>query len=260
MMRQDAYAIVTGGNSGIGLEYTRQLAAMGYNILIVSNDEAALQVADELSAEFPGRQLRARVMNLARVEAAGELHSYCCEQGLDVEVLVNNAGVYHNCDFLDDSEAYNSMIMLLHVYTPTMLIYRFAKDMEAAGGGDVLNMGSVTSSFPVQRIGIYCSTKAYLKGISRSLHVELKARNVSVTCVRPGAVATSLYNLSPFVRKLGLTLGFIMTTERLARKGLRAMFRKRSCVTPGFYAKLLNILVPLIPVGGLKLIRKWRIY
>lgn len=258
--RKNTYALVTGASSGIGFEYARQLLDYGYNLVAVSNEDAIYAKADELAAVHPELKVIPVLSDLARTEAADELYAFCKERGLEVEVLVNNAGIYHNCDFLDDSAKYNSLIMLLHVYTPTMLMYNFAKDMVARGKGYILNMSSVTSAFSVQRIGIYCSTKAYLRGISRSTHVELREKGVVVTCVRPGAVSTPLYNLSPSARRVGLFFGYIITPEKLARKGLKAMFRGRSSVTPGLYTKLLNALVVLIPTWALKLVRKLRIY
>lgn len=257
---EEAYALVTGASSGIGLQYARQLAQRGYNLLMVSNEESVYERAQELADGFSNLSVRGLVMDLACTDAARGLHSYCAENALRVEVLVNNAGIYHNCDFLDDSGKFNSAIMLLHVYTPTMLMYLFGKDMQARGYGYILNMSSVTSAFSVQRIGIYCSTKAYLQRISRSAHVELSGKGVVVTCVRPGAVATDLYNLGSAARRLGLAMGYITTPERLARRGLDAMFRGRSCITPGLYTKLLDLLVRFIPTWALKLIRRWGIY
>ena len=292
-------ALVTGASSGIGYEYSIQLALRGYDVLMVSNEDAVFAKASELSAKVGGtlvldlpdaagpedssasfdssanpdssaspacpdsdssQRIFPLVCDLARTEAAEELYDWCSRKSLEVEVLVNNAGIYHNRDFLDDSAGYNSAIMLLHVYTPTMLMYFFAKDMAARGKGYILNMSSVTSAFAVQRIGIYCSTKAYLRGISRSAHVEMKDKGVIVTCVRPGAVATPLYNLSSTAQRIGLTLGYITTPSKLASKGLDALFKGRACITPGLYTKLLDILVRLIPTPLLRLIRRWGIY
>lgn len=292
-------ALVTGASSGIGYEYSIQLALRGYDVLMVSNEDAVFAKASELSAKVGGtlvldlpdaagpedssassdssaspasstsaacpdsdssQRIIPLVCDLARTEAAEELYNWCSRKSLEVEVLVNNAGIYHNRDFLDDSAGYNSAIMLLHVYTPTMLMYFFAKDMAARGKGYILNMSSVTSAFAVQRIGIYCSTKAYLRGISRSAHVEMKDQGVIVTCVRPGAVATPLYNLSSTAQRIGLALGYITTPSKLASKGLDALFKGRACITPGLYTKLLDILVRLIPTPLLRLIRRWGIY
>ena len=81
-----------------------------------------------------------------------------------------------------------------------------------------------------------------------------------MTCVRPGAIATTLYNLKPAAMKAGLLVGYIMTPERLARRAVRSALRGRPQITPGFYTKLLNVLVALIPTWMLRLIRRLKIF
>lgn len=252
------YALVTGASSGIGYAYARAMGRRGYNLIVVSN------VADELSEkaailrqDFPIEVVEFCV-DLGQQDSAKELYELC--KPYEVEVLINNAGVYHDRDFLDDSEKFNSLILNLHVYTPSMLVYYFGTDMKARGKGYILNMSSVTSDFGAQRLATYSATKGYLRLFSRATHVELKEKGVYVTCVRPGAVATTLYNLKPAAVKAGLIIGYIITPERLAEKGVRAMFRGRSQITPGFSTKLLQFLVALIPTWMLRVIRKLRIF
>ncbi|MCQ2115668.1 MAG: SDR family NAD(P)-dependent oxidoreductase [Bacteroidales bacterium] len=252
------YALVTGASSGIGYAYARAMGRRGYNLIIVSN------VADELSEkaailrqDFPIEVVEFCV-DLGQQDSAKKLYELC--KPYVVEVLINNAGVYHDRDFLDDSEGFNSLILNLHVYTPSMLVYYFGTDMKECGKGYILNMSSVTSDFGAQRLATYSATKGYLRLFSRATHVELKEKGVYVTCVRPGAVATTLYNLKPSAVKAGLIIGYIITPEKLAERGVKAMFRGRSQITPGFSTKLLQFLVALIPTWLLRVIRKLRIF
>lgn len=254
------FALITGASSGIGYQYARQLAARGYDLVIVSNeDEALKEKAGIISEEFKVK-VDAVTMDLGCQESARSLYEHCCQNGEQVEVLVNNAGVYHDRDYLKDSEGFNSLILMLHVYTPAMLEYLFGQDMVQRGKGYILNMSSITSDIAVQRLATYSSTKAFLKNFSRCTHIELKGLGVNVCCVRPGAVATGLYNLKPSAVKTGLILGYIITPEKLAAKGLRAMFRGRAQITPGFSSNLLIFLVKLLPTCLLRLVRKLGIF
>ena len=119
------YALITGASSGCGYEYARILAQKGYNLLIVSNEEAIHDKAQILRNDY-SVDVRSLVIDLGHQESAKELYTYCAEQELEIEVLINNAGVYHDRDFMDDSEAFNLLIMNLHMITPAMLIYYFA--------------------------------------------------------------------------------------------------------------------------------------
>lgn len=253
------YALVTGASSGIGYQYARLLAEKGYNLIIVSNEEAIEEKKQLLEQDYPVKVL-ALVRNLGTQEAAKELYDWCNERQLEVEVLINNAGVYHDRDFLDDSAAFNEMIINLHALTPAMLIYYFAPDMVEHHKGYILNMSSVTSEIAVQRLATYSSTKAFLKNFNRSVHIELYHKGVYVTAVRPGAVDTGLYSISKTATKIGMIVGYISTPERLARRGLCALFNKRAQVTPGFLNHVLIFLVSLLPTGLLRLIRRWHIF
>lgn len=254
------YALVTGASSGIGYEYARQLAERGYNLLIVSiEDEAIKEKAEIIKRDF-AVDVIPLTRDLGKPDSAKELYDYCRSQDIEVEVLINNAGVYHDRDFIADSEAFNQMILNLHVNTPAMLVYYFSQDMVAHHKGYILNMSSITSEIAVQRLATYSATKAFLKNFNRSVHIELYHKGVYVTAVRPGAVDTGLYSISRPATKIGMFIGYITTPEKLARKGLRAMFRGRAQRTPGFLNHVLIFLVALIPTGALRLIRRWKIF
>lgn len=250
------YALVTGASSGIGYEYAYVLAEKGYDLLIVSNEEAINDKAEELRKQFPDRKIIPLVRDLGKQDAARELFEWCQKEGIAVEVLINNAGVYHDRDFLDDSAGFTELILNLHIHTPVMMSYYFGQEMVKHHEGYILNMSSVTSNYGIQRMSTYSTTKGFLRLFSRSTHIELKSKGVTVTCVRPGAVATPLYNLDEKAIKSGLAIGAIVTPRHLAKQGIKALFKGKHEITPGFFTKILN-LVPYLPVWLMKLIRKW---
>ena len=180
------YAIVTGASSGIGYAFAEQLLKRGYNLLIVSNvqeiEEAAKRLKDAaLQDGSSNLQVVPLVLDLGQQSSARELYEYTRAHGMEVEVLVNNAGVYHDKDILDDSEGFTSLIMNLHMYTPAMLCYLFGQDMRTRGKGYILNVCSVTAKMAAQRLGTYGGTKAFLAHFTRALHIELRKYGVSVT-------------------------------------------------------------------------------
>ena len=254
------YALITGASSGCGYEYACLLAAKGYDLLIVSNEEAIHDKASLLCNIYPVN-VQSLVMDLGKQDAAKALYDYCQEHEMSVEVLINNAGVYHDRDFLSDSEAFNQMILNLHMVTPAMLIYYFAQDMAKRGRGYVLNMCSITANIAVQRLSTYGATKAFLQNFSRSVYIELKDKGVIITNVTPGAINTGLYNIRPWLTKMGLVLGYIVQPNYLAKRGLNAMFRGRAKVSvPCVWNYLLLFLVALVPTCLLRLIRRLRIF
>ena len=252
----DSFALITGASSGMGYCYAQQLAARGYQLLIVSNEPAIHEKAAVLRNEYPV-QVVSLERDLSLPSAAQELHQYCIDNQLEVEVLVNNAGVYHDRDFLLDSERFNSLILNLHMYTPAMLCYYFGQDMVARHKGYILNVCSITSTIAVQRLATYSATKAFLSNFSRALHVELRQKGVIVTDVSPGAVDTGLYNIHPIFTKMGRALGIIVSPEYLVKRALNALFRGRAKATvPFVWSKLIQLFVALIPTCLLRLIRR----
>ena len=254
------YAIITGASSGCGYEYARVMASKGYDLLIVSNEEAIHDKAKLLREEYPVTVL-SLVQNLGTQDAAKQLYDYCQTNNLMVEVLINNAGVYHDCDFLADSEGFNQLIFNLHMHTPAMLMYYFGHEMVKRGKGYILNMCSITADIAVQRLSTYGATKAFLSNFTRSLHIELKEKGVYVTNVTPGAINTGLYNIRPWLTKMGLVLGYIVQPDYLARRGVRAMMQGRAKVSiPGVWNTILLALVALVPTCLLRLIRRMGLF
>lgn len=264
--KNSPFALVTGASSGMGLEFAKQLAKRGYNLLIVSNEQAIHRVTNEIQDNYQPPHTTNKssaitiiplVMDLGQQSAARQLYEYTQAQNIEVEVLVNNAGVYHDRDILDDSEAFTSLILNLHMYTPAMLCYLYGQDMRQRGKGYILNVCSVTSKIAVQRLGTYGSTKAFLNNFTRSLHIELKPYGVYVTNVSPGAVDTGLFTIHPWLTQIGKCLGIIATPQMLVRRGLRALFHGRSKVTiPCVFWHILTTIILFIPTCLLRLIRR----
>ena len=147
------------------------------------------------------------------------------------------------------------------MFTPAMLIYYFGQDMAKRPKGYVLNMCSITANIAVQRLSTYGATKAFLQNFSRSVYIELKDKGVIVTNVTPGAINTGLYNIRPWLTKMGLVLGYIVQPNYLAKRGLNAMFRGRSKVSvPCVWNYVLLFFVALIPTCLLRLIRRLKIF
>ena len=257
---KEHFALVTGASSGMGLEFARQLAQRGYNLLIVSNVPEIHEAAKELSAishQLSDIEIIPLQMDLGQQSSARELYEYTRVHEIEVEVLVNNAGVYHDRDILDDSEAFTSLIMNLHMYTPAMLCYLFGQDMRERRHGYILNVCSVTSKMAAQRLGTYGGTKAFLSHFTRALHIELRKYGVHVTDVSPGAVDTGLYSIKPALTKVGKCLGIIVSPQTLVRRALRALFRGRAKTTiPTVFWRVLCFIILLIPTCLLRFIRR----
>ena len=238
-------ALITGGSSGMGLEFARQLAARGYDLLLVSNQEQAL---DDAARELSGPvSVRTRFQDLARPEAADELFAWCQVEDLIPDVLVNNAGMFFFKELqAEDLDRVQAMINL-HVTTVTRICLLFGQAMKSRGSGYILIMSSMAARIPAPGITVYSATKAYLRSFGRSLSFELRPYGVGVTTVCPAAIATPLYRLDEKKMRFGVRLGVIRTPKWLVRRALRALFHRRRVISPAFMNVYLPALVALLP-------------
>ena len=251
-------ALITGGSSGMGLEFARQLAAQGHDLLLVSNQQEELaKTAAELSQAY-GVKVIGRYQDLAKETAAEELFGYCQAENIQIDILINNAGMFFFEELSTENEAKALTMMRLHMFTPTRLCVLFGEEMKKRGSGYILNMSSMAAKLPCPGITIYSATKAYLKSFGKSLYFEMRPYGVGVTTVCPAAIATPLYKLKPSLLKLGVNIGLIGTPQWLVRRALRRMFHHRRVVKPGMMNYYLPPLIAILPKRLVDLL--WRKY
>lgn len=240
-------ALITGGSSGMGLEYARQLAGRGYDLVLVSNREEELDTAAEaLRAQFP-INVTTRFQDLAVPDAADSLFEWCQKEEILPDIVINNAGMFFFKELQpEDLERAQAMVNL-HIVTVTRMCMLFGNAMKQRGNGYILNVSSMAARIPAPGITIYSATKAYLKSFGKSLSYELRPYGVSITTVCPAAIATPLYRLSPEKMRLGVRIGLVKTPKWLVNRAIRAMFRRRRVVSPGFMNVWLPPLIALLP-------------
>lgn len=253
-----SYAIVTGAASGMGRCYATQLAQMGYGVLLVDiNGAAAQELSCQLSQQYdvPAPVL---CIDLCKPDAAQEIVSLCQDNGWQVEILINNAGMLITSTIEDTDPSRLQRIIALHCTTPLLLCRYLIPLMKAQGRGYVLNISSISAWMDWPVIGMYGSTKRFVKGYSRQLRLECHDTPVSITTAFFGAVDTPLLQgliLSRF-RKLMFRLEIMITPEKATRLALKAMFRRKSTLVPGFVNKLAILFCPLVPSCLLRILAK----
>lgn len=247
MIRHHGYALVTGASSGIGWHFARELAKRGYSIVAVSNQPELLEtLKTELSHDF-SVQVFIIEADLARHDAATHVFDICEQNRLEVQVLVNNAGLLLFGEAVELEIRKVEELLQLHMVTPALLCRLFGAQMAERGEGYILNVSSISAVMPYPYISYYGPSKAFLRDFSRALRTELKPRGVGVTCLLPGATATALYDPKVVNVPLTLRLGVMKKPESVAKAGLRGLFAGRAEVVHGFFNKIIVSLLPFLP-------------
>lgn len=249
-------ALVTGACSGIGLELARELARRGYRLVLVSNREGPLgQVAQEL-AQAHQVATHAVCLDLARAEAAGELAERVRALGLEVDVLVNNAGFFFFGEVADADPGRAAAMVTLHAVTPSLLCTTFAPAMRARRRGHILLVSSISAWKDFPGIAYYSATKRFLRHFAACLRSELKPYGVNVTCLAPGATATGLYAQTGAPVETARRFGVMMEAQDVARAGVRAMLARRAVCVPGLLTKVMLFFAVLTPQWIIDLLRR----
>ena len=255
-------ALVTGASTGIGLCYAEQLAALGYNLIIVSRNGELLQRAANQICYQSGVKVTTLAKDLATATAAEELYEWTKSEGYTIDVLINNAGMFSFCDITDTPIERIKQTIMLHDVTNTILCQLFAADMASRGGGYILNMSSYSIWMPWPGLSLYSASKAYLKSFSVAFAKEVRDKRVYVTAVCPAGIATDLYGLSKKWQKIGLKIHALSTPQFCARRGLNSLWKRRRCVVPDWWMRLLIPLLENLPMFILGWIRsftkKWQ--
>jgi short-subunit dehydrogenase len=190
--RRAPVALITGASSGIGRELARVFAANGFDLVVVARRREPLT---ELARDL-ARAHRSRVtvvsLDLTAKGAPRKLFDAVRRRGLDVDVLVNNAGVAVFDRFIDNDLDRQLELVRLNVMAVTALTRLFVPAMVARGRGRVLNVASAAAFQPTPSLAVYGASKAFVLSLSESLAVELEGTGVTVTALCPGFTETPL--------------------------------------------------------------------
>lgn len=255
----DTYALVTGAASGMGRIYARNLAQKGYNLVLVDINGNGLLETEQMVKEVivsddsipAGVKVRFTVMvieqDLSAPGAADSIFVKTESAGCKVEVLVNNAGIMYCQAIAETSERMLGLIMMVHMYTPLMLCRKYVGPMKERGLGYILNISSLAAWMNWPGIGMYGSTKRFVRDYSRELRIECLKTGVSVTNAYFGAVDTPLIPLKDSLRKLARALAVMITPEKAVDRALKATFRRRRGTMPGILNKIFWPFIVILP-------------
>lgn len=240
-------ALVTGASSGIGLMYARELASQGHDIILVSNQQKELlEVGEAIAREFRVRTWSV-YKDLSSETAPQELLDFCHENKLEVDILINNAGVFF-FDYLTRVPMRKiELILNLHVLCVTRMVRLFGEEMASRGRGYILNMSSLSAWMSMPGIQCYNATKAYINNFSRSMWYEMRPKGVNVLSVTPGAVDTGLYNLASNLRRLAVAIHVSIPPEKLAKGAIKALFKGKKNYCPGFFNRIFRPAIEHLP-------------
>ena len=244
----ERYALVTGASSGIGYELAKLFAEDGKNLVVVARNKAKLeQVKQEIEQRYRTR-VKVLPKDLSDSKAPLEIFSELENEGINVDVLVNNAGFGAFGRFSETDPEKELGMIQVYVASPTHLIKLFLKRMLENRSGWILNVSSGMAFLPVPLFAVYAASKSYVLHFSEALANELRGTGVTVTCLCPGRTATS-FDESASIENTKFANWKMMEPAMVAKAGYRALKRGRPVVVPGLRNQSLVWLVRILPRG-----------
>src|SRR6476659_4232719 len=204
-------ALITGASSGIGEQFARQLAARGHELVLVARRADRLE---QLATELP---TDAHAVPCDLATDAASLRERVAELGVEVDLLVNNAGFGTSGPFLDNDPRRDAEQVRVNCEAIVTLTHAFLPGMVQRGRGGIINVAS----------------RAFAISFTDALHMELRGSGVRVLAVNPGPVPTEWQEVAGYgPDRVGVVPGRI-PADQVVRESLAAYERGRRSVIPG---------------------------
>jgi short-subunit dehydrogenase len=241
------WVVVTGASSGLGREIARDLAKRhSANLILVARRRERLdELKNELEAQF---HVQARVISadLSRLEDVDRVFTESTS-ACDVQAVILNAGITHfghhqelsweDFETMLDTNV-KSAVRLTHHFVP----YLLGKDQ----GGAIMLVTSMTGLQPVPFQTAYSSTKAFLCTFGMMLHHELAGKNISITTLAPGGIATEMTESNGLAAHFGRSIQ-IQPADFVAREAVNSLVQRRYLFVPGQFNRLQLFLPRFFP-------------
>ena len=240
-------ALITGASGGIGYEFAQELAAEGYNLVLVARSAAKLEeIQTNLSQKY-SITVKVLAKDLSLPESAPAIFNQLESEKIVVDVLINNAGFGNFGEFTESEWQKEADMLQVNIFALTDLTKLFVKGMVARRQGKILNVASTAAFMPGPLMAVYYATKSYVLSFSEAIANELQGTGVSVTVLCPGPTESGFQAAASMEGSKILIDQKLPTSAEVAKYGYRAMQERKVVAVHGFNNWLLTIFVKFLP-------------
>ncbi len=244
LIKKDMTALITGAGSGLGFEFAKQLSSLGLNLILVSMDSNKLEKAiQELeSSSKSTAKIRTFSCNLSKEESVTKLIAFLEENNIQVDILINNAGIGLYGKFCDFNSIEHQTLINLNVCTPVILTNEILKNMTENNTGIILNVASSMAFRPAPKWSVYAATKSFLYSFSCSLQLEFADTNILISVLLPGKINTNFdINAGYKSSRTG------KHPQEIVTFALKMLEKRKKIIIPGNKPKLVYYIFKFFP-------------
>lgn len=240
-------ALITGASSGIGKELAYKFAANKFNVVLVARTTAPMhELAQEITRIY-GMAATVIQSDLSDPASPKNLYHDLKNRGIEIEVLVNNAGFGAGGPFGETSLEKHLELIQVNIAALTELSRLYLPEMLLRGRGRILNVASTAAFQPGPFLAVYYASKAYVLSLSGAIAEEVRGSGVTVTALCPGPTRTNFSRTATLNRSRLFNSPFTMTAEAVAEFGFRSTMDGKVVAIPGILNRVVAFSTRLVP-------------
>ncbi|MGI4885302.1 MAG: SDR family NAD(P)-dependent oxidoreductase [Janthinobacterium lividum] len=246
MATQPQYALITGATSGIGYELAKLFAQDNYNLVLVARSQDELERTAADLRQYGG-EIKTIAKDLFQRQAPFEVYDEIKAQGIQIDVLVNDAGQGQYGEFVNTDINRELDIVQLNIGASVTFTKLYLQEMVARNDGKILQVASIASVLPGPLQSIYHGTKAFVLSFIESLQEETKDTKVTLTALMPGLTDTDFFSKADMTQAKNVAEGNPAPAAGVANDGYKALMAGEKKVVSGFMNKVQVAASNIIP-------------
>lgn len=234
--------LITGASSGLGLEFARIFAEAEFNLILVARSRDKME---QFADEYPEVDMKIIQKDLSKPGSAQEVAEEVEKAGIDVDILINNAGFGLHGAFHELPLSRLTEMMHLNMLSLTELTHLLLPSMIERNSGRILNVASVAGFVPIPYMSVYAATKAFVLAFTEGLAEELSDTNITLSVLCPGPTETNFSKTANADKTKMFEQA--MSARAVADEGINGLLNGKRVIVTGKTNKATTLAAKWIP-------------
>jgi short-subunit dehydrogenase len=243
----NGYCLITGGSNGIGKAMVLELASKGIASVVISNQLNELKSLQKTIISKYHVNCQILCKDLLNFNSYFEIYDYCKNNNFNIQILINNVGIGFYKPFQKTSINFDSNLVKLNIMPMIQLTKLFIPELKKFNQSFILNMSSLGSYRPMPYKALYVASKSFIYSFSKSISEELKSESIQVSVVCPAGVHTNSDVIKRINSNGKIAKWTSLYVDIVASYIIKSMFKTKNVIIPGFGAKILLIIIQILP-------------
>jgi len=245
--------LITGASGGIGEALTNRLAKKKQNLLLVARNASKLDLQCKQLSEKFGINAQFIAADLAKPHAAAHVFAETQQRGMEIEMLINNAGIGSGGEFSKINLQSELELLQLNILSLVALTHLFLPQMQQRKSGTIINVASMTAFMPVPYMATYAASKVFVRSFTEAIAQECTPYNIHIMLFCPGLTKTNFNRAAGIENEKakGLSADYnsasLQTPEQVADELLKALDKRKPFAVSGRTNRLGVKILALIP-------------